>query len=381
MKIEILVKFNQYESKRYFASKMSEAFKRIGVEADATYTDDGKYILEWIKKGGQGCDLACSFNRFGRSESGTYIWEQMSKPFVSILVDPVIYNTETFRTPNALATCVDRDDCALVDAYGAKNMLFMPHAVEPELSPGSLDRVYPVVLIGTCYDPDHLKAYWRKTLSAEWCSIIEESIEDSFADTRKTFVQATKEALEKRGIKPENVPFRDFCYYVDYYMRGHDRVELIRSIRDAEVHIFGGTCWRKEKPIAGWNYYFAKQPNVVLHPAVTFEESLDVLRRTKICLNSTPMFRNGSHERVLASYACGAMPISSENLYWREEFGNDIILYAYNDRKFVSEKIKELLANEPLRRSYAERGRERVMRCHTWDQRVKIFVEKFLPKQ
>lgn len=81
--------------------------------------------------------------------------------------------------------------------------------------------------------------------------------------------------------------------------------------------------------------------NVVLHPAVTFAESLAILQQSKICLNSVPTLRNGSHERVLASYACGALPISSENLFWQEELGDDIIMYPSHHREIASEKIKQ----------------------------------------
>lgn len=377
MKIEVLAKFNQYESKRYFAAKIVEAFMRAGVDARLFDMETDGDLIAKERWDGRDGGFVCSFNRVAKDSNGRYVWETMAKPYISFLVDPVVYNMETVTMDKSLATCVDRDDCLFASCFGKNNVLFMPHAVERELDPGTSDRIYPVVLIGTCYDPDNLKAYWRKHLPSDLKDVVEEAIQNSFALVQKTFVQATLEALQKRGLKPEDVPFQKLLYYVDYYMRGYDRIELVRSIRDTEVHVFGGTAWRAETPISGWNRYFASQKNVIVHPAVPFEDSLEILKKSKICLNSVLSVRNGSHERVLASYACGAMPISSDNLYWREQFGEDIILYPYENRLVVEERIKELLADEPLRRSLVERGREKVMARHTWDNRVDLLLKSF----
>lgn len=375
MKVEIYVKFNQYESKRYFSRKLADAFIRAGVETSLLDSDSGSFITKWEKQPDKGCDLACSFNRFQQLPDGKYMWEKTKVPFISMLIDPAIYNAEAYTTSRSMATCVDRFDCAYANSFGRDNTLFWPHAIEPGLHDDGEEKIYPVVLIGSCYDPDNLKAYWTEHLPKEMCDIINEAIELSFADITKPFYQATIDVLQKRNLKISDVPFESLYYYVDNYMRGWDRIQLVRSIKDTEIHIFGGTVWRPERPIAGWNRYTAAQRNIVLHPAVTFEESLQILKKSKICLNSIPTLRNGSHERVLASYACGGLPISSDNLFWREELGDDIVLYPYDNRQIVAEKVKELLENEPMRKSMVDRGREKVLQRHTWDQRVRQLLE------
>lgn len=374
-KVEILTKSNQYESKRHFSYKLAEAFIRAGLEAVVFDSDSGDFIQEWERRQKSDCDLACSFNRFARGPKG-YLWEHIKTRFVSFLIDPIIYDMQTVASPNALVTCVDRGDCMYADAMGNKNVAFMPHAIEKDIAAGNGERPYPVVFIGSSYDPENLKSYWQKHLAAGFCEIIEESIRNAFEEVETSFLRAVLKALQRRGLKPEDVPFRDLYYYVDYYMRGYDRVELIRAIKDVEVHVFGGTCWRKEAPIAGWNYYLGLQPNVVLHPAVTFSEVLDILKKSKLCLNSVPTLRDGSHERVFSSYACGALPVSSENLYWREQFGDSIVLYPYDNRAYAAERIKELLANEPMRQSMVDKGREITMKRHTWDNRVVFLLEQ-----
>lgn len=375
MKVEILAKFNQYESKRHFSQKMAEAFERAGVQANVFDTDEGNFIYEWEKRKHIDYDLACSFNRFTKN-SNSYMWERIQAPFISFLVDPIVYNMETLTSPKGLATCVDRDDCEYGNAAAQGRVLFMPHAVERDIDPGDSSRPYPVVFFGSSYDPENLKMYWRTHLAPDLTEIIEESIQESFDNIQLNFLQATIAAIKRRNLTPADVPFNQLYYYVDHYMRGYDRVELIRSLKDIPVHIFGGTCWRKETPIAGWSRYFSLQSNVIIHPTVPFTEAIEILKQSKICLNSVPTLRNGTHERVFTAYACGALPISSDNLYWREQFGDSIILYPYNDRKYACEKIKELLQDEPLRKSLADQGREITLAKHTWDNRVRQLLEK-----
>ena len=173
---------------------------------------------------------------------------------------------------------------------------------------------------------------------------------------------------------------------VDFYMRGEDRVELIRSIKDARVHIFGGTVYRKEQPALGWHHYLGNQENVTIHPAINYSESLEVLKKSRIALNSSPTYKNGSHERVFAALACGALPITSESRYFREVFvdGEDLIFYQFNDRQAVNGKINYLLAHEGERKEAAEKGRQKVLKGHTWDNRVDTilqFMDSWLVKE
>lgn len=378
-KIGLLVRTNQYESKQYFSNKFAEAFHRAGIDVTVFDAGTGLTIDSTLVGDLKQYDFFCSFNRFVKAKHSSYFWENSSIPFVSFLVDPIFYNRETVTTAKGIATCVDWGDFAYASSFAKDNLLFMPHAIEPELKSEGEDRIYPVILLGSCYDPDSLRAYWRKNLSPELSEVVEEAVQHSFNDINISFVRAVTDGLKLRGLAEEDVPFDKLCYYVDYYMRGYDRIELIRQIKDIEVHVFGGTCWRSDIPAMGWNRYFGSQRNVIIHPAVSYKESLSLLKKSKICLNSVPTLRNGSHERVFASYACGALPISSDNLFWREEFGENIVLYPYGNRGEVTEKIKELLADDPKRESMIERGREKVFAKHTWDHRVSLLVEN-LPR-
>lgn len=161
-------------------------------------------------------------------------------------------------------------------------------------------------------------------------------------------------------------------YYLDNYTRGKDRVELIRSIKDARVHVFGETSQDNAVGILGWKQYLAGQKNVTINPSIPFGAAMHVMRKSKIILNSMPFFKNGTHERVLAGLACGAVPVTTENLFFREIFkdGEDILFYQMDKREDVNAKINQLLADESKREAMARRGAEKVKAGHTWDIRV-----------
>ena len=165
-------------------------------------------------------------------------------------------------------------------------------------------------------------------------------------------------------------------YLMDNHIKGYDRLELVRSIKDAQVHVFGGATVRP-KEVKGWDHYFAGSPNVVVHPAVPMQEGLEIMKKSKICLNSMPFFKNGTHVRLFMGPACGSLVISTDTLYTRANFvdGEEMLLYKPGHYELLNDKVNYLLAHEEERRRMAEKAREKVMKKHTWDHRVQEMIQ------
>lgn len=384
IKICLLSCHNLYESKRYFTRKLSEAFQRVGIEAPILSWSHGPVpdtIIEQIDN--LKPDLTCSFHQLPPQNNEHYFWDDAKRPHWTILVDPAFYDLELMSSPYSIISCVDRSDCALLESYHFQQTFFWPHAVERELiTPVQAERKYDVILLGTCYDPDHLRAYWQQKYPKEINDAIDDAIEIVLSDNRTSFLRALIQALTFHEIDPHEVEFDQLAFYVDSYTRGMDRLQLIRSIKTAKVHVFGGKCWREEKPIEDWSYYLSKQSNVTIHPAVNYIDALELLKQSKVCLNSMPFFKNGSHERVFAALACGALPLTSDNLYMREIFkeGEDILFYQFTALNEVEEKIQTHLSDRNLREQMVSQGQAKVKLHHTWDQRVQTFLNE-LKKQ
>ena len=379
LKICLIVCQNQYSSKLYFTEKLAEALKNQGVEVKILQWSSGPvpdFIIKTIEK--EKPDLTASFNQPAPLDDKSYFFENLQIPHLTLLLDPAIYEINLATSPYAIVSCVDQADCQFFQSTVFENVFFLPHAVEKELSfDVKTTRKYDVVFSGTCYDPDNLRAWWLAHHPPEVVRVIEEAIEIGLSDNYTSFYQAVMQSLLQNRISPKSVDTLRIAYYVDFYMRGIERIELIRAINEAEVHIFGGQSWREELPILSWKDYFKDQKNVIIHEPVKYSELLEVLKQTKICLNSMPMFKKGSHERIFASLACGAVPITSDNLFVRDHFidNQDLIMFQFEDLGVVNEKVNSLLRDEKWRQAIASSGRKKVMEFHTWDQRAKKIIE------
>lgn len=387
MHIAILSNYNLYQSKRYFSTKLAEAFNRIGIE---TSIIDFRIVQQQQKEFNRACNpketkFTCSFNSIVPSDEGKYLADYTGVPHVSFFVDPAFYYRSVFKSDNTIITCVDHFDCEYVRSKNFKPVFFWGHAVERELAPApNQERPYDVVFLGSCYDHENLREFWRQKMSKEEAKTIENAVEIVLGDNSTPLYEAIKLAMKEGSQTFKNEEeFENklyfYAHYVDNYTRGKDRTELIRAIKNANVHVFGDLCWRPEKPILGWEHSLKGMKNVTIHPAVTFDESLEILKQSKICLNSMPFFKNGTHERIFTGLACGALPITTDNIWIRDNFEHDqnILIYRPKSWKEVDGWIVEYLNHSSKREQVVARGREKVMREHTWDVRVQQLFDGF----
>jgi len=379
----LLTNYNLYESKRYFTNKLVEAMHRHGIETlvidvnEKVLSQDAIISLHLFNP-----DFTCSFNSFEQTDiCGRYLCDFLELPHLSFLVDPSFYSTTLTNSPYSIISCVDRKDCSVILSNNFENVFFWPHAVERELvfEEGN-DRPYDVVFMGSCYDYESLRASWQQRNPEAVNKVLDAAIDIVFSNDQKSLAEALVEAWNSFNFDPDGVDFTLLYLYLDNYTRGKDRVELIRSIKNARVHVFGELAPDNAVGILGWQQYLAGQQNVVIHDSVPFGEGMNVLKQSKVVLNSMPFFRDGSHERIFTALACGCLPVSSESIYLREQFkaGEEIIFYKGSNRAAVGASIDELLANENKRQQNVMSGCEKVLRNHTWDNRVEELI-KVLP--
>ncbi len=376
----IIYNYNLYESKKHFSLKLADALKRHGVKTRVIdFRKEGLLPNSKSKEYTKPPDLCCSFNRVVPNEDGTFFWEKRKIPYLSILVDPACYDANLVKPSYSLISCVDRFDCYYLQQKGGKNVFFFPHAIEKELfaSPDQ-PRPYDVVFFGSSYDPQGLRKAWQGKYIPQLLVLFEEAARIALSQRDIPFWKVVDDILLQYKIPfTEQEKIRIYMN-VDNYMRGVDRLELIRSIKDASVHVFGGTCWRDEHPISGWAQALFDCPNVTVHPAVPYWEILEICKQSKICLNSMPFFKNGTHERIFFSLACGALPITTDNLWVRENFinGKELLLYETLKWNEVNDKINYFLAHEAERQQLVRSGYEKVLLHHTWDQRAEQLLEE-----
>jgi len=379
----LISNYNLYESKRHFMLKFSEALKRKGVETLMIDVGQQKLDLETIKLIHYFKPvLTCSFNTILPFSDNHYLWDELKIPHWSILVDPVIYNMGLSQSPYAIVSCVDKGDCQHLSASTNSRVFFFPHAVENSLNGiGDQQKQYDVVFFGTCYDYEGLRESWQERHSPEINKLLDEAIEIVLADTSTSIAEALVKAWNRSSLSPSGIDFFNLFYYVDYYSRGKERVELIKAVKDVPVHVFGETSEEMDVNRHGWDHYLGGCKNVKLHPSVPFTDSLEILKKSKIALNSMPFFKQGTHERVFTALGSGALPITAGNIFWLDHFvnGEDIALYAPAKWQQAGELVHRYLADENLRQEVVAKGALKVQEEHTWDRRAEQALEMLPP--
>ena len=364
---------NQYDTKRYFAHRLQEAFKEQETQTwliDIDETPLSPALIEEITAFAP--NATCSFGRLERLPEGSFLCDLLRIPHFSFLQSPSFYFTDLLQSPFSILTTTDQSDCQTIQQSGLSRVFFWPQAADHTLlNLPEKEKLYDLVFIGSCYDHESLRMAWRARNPEPLNQVLDQAIEILFSSFTKTVAEALVEAWNGSGCSPTGIDFSTLFTYLDYYTRGKERLDLIHSIKDATVHVFGELSENNPVGILSWQHYLANQSNVVVHPSLTYPNSLEILRQAKISLNSMPYCRHGAHERIFDAYACGALPLTSESTYLRSQFQeNEEIVFFQNDRlDALNGRVNKLLADEEERRSAVSKGRSKVLQHHTWNQR------------
>lgn len=373
---------SQYGVLHHFTRMMHEALQRCGIKCRLLEAKkkDPRPFLEALFQDPPDCTL--SFNGLLPDEEGRFFCDMIRIPHVACLVDSPNSFLPLIRTPYSIITCADRSSVDFFQGIGFSNALFMPHAVERTLvpEPGS-KREYDVVMLSSCIDFEETRSSWKQKYSPALCEAMEEAVDLTLSDQVTPYYLAFVQALDKQvnrqsGIDPQTINLVAVLDEIEMVIRGKDRVELIKAIKDAKVDIFGSA-----ESLKGWKKYLGNKRNVTVHDPVPFEQALAIMKHSKIILNSCPWIKNGAHERIFSGLACGALVITNENVYMREQFqdGESIVFYQHGKWDKANHRVNEYLENRPKREQVAESGRKIVMKAHTWDHRAAQLIRELIP--
>ena len=226
------------------------------------------------------------------------------------------------------------------------------------------ERIYDLVFIGSyipCiqvnyedaflqefvqYMQNHLSSTVEQGVCAVW-----KKLEISYDEER--FMQTVEE-------------LGDVCHNL-LQMYRHRVVEAILNA-GIQLHVFGDS-WR--------NYQGSGQENLIIHPKVMAEESLQIWVQAKIGLNIMNGHKAGMTERIANIMLSGACCLSDETSYLKEHFADDkdIALFRVDNLDGLVDKIQYLLQNDEERERIASNGKKKALREHTWRKRTEELLE------
>lgn len=376
-KVDLITPYkSQYDALHHFTKKLYEAWLRAGYKT--RYFSDADAALDILVKDPP--DLMIGFNGIPH-KNHKYYADIVKKPYLSLLVDPFYRFFNLIESPYVIIGC---DDFSGVSAFrnnwNFHRVLFVPHAVEPDLIPyPEVEKIFDVTLLATFIDYETRQKEWNSKYPHLVCKAMNEIAERVFFDPSFLFFEAIVSQMhlifqQHPKLKVKN-PF-DIFMDIELYIKGRERIDMLKAIKTAQVHVFGDSV-----DDSNWEKYFKNQKNIIVHDSVSYEQSLEIMKQSKIVLNSSLKNPFGAHERIFSGIASGALVITNENPYLKKYFLHDfdIAFFQVNHLEQIDAIIEMYLSDEEKRLSVVERGREIVLNFHTWDARIKTFQEELFP--
>ncbi len=247
--------------------------------------------------------------------------------------------------------------------FNVKNAIHFPPAGERVLPIGS-HKEYDIAFMGTYHRPcldgmnDEEKLFYDFML---------ENHNLTFTDGLKAFLKKEgQECVGSEEFKKKIFSLKKVCDNVRFAFREKVIDEVVDS--GYEIHLYGNS-WL--------DYHKACETNVVIHPDVPAEETLNEYKKAKIQLNIMSWHKAGMTERIADAMLAGAVCLSDETTYLREHFtdGKDIVLYKLGELDRLKEKIDKILNDDIYRESIIQAAYKKAKEEHTWKNRAEELLE------
>lgn len=360
--------FSQYSVLHHFTYKFYEALTRLGIRCrvlEATFNDPKPFLQQIFS---DPPDYTLSFNGLLPDGDGHFFCDMIQIPHIACLTEPPTRFIELAKSKNTIITCMDSYGVDFFQEMGFSKVFFMPHGVEKNLkqdpkSPRDID----LLMLSTCIDPDEIREDWHQHYPAALCKVLDDAAEQTLSDQTTSHISAFVSALNHRlkvnpQLDPNEIPYVEAIMSLDDYIRGKDRIKLIHSLKDFNLHIYGEGPWDK----------FTKGSHAKVHAPVPYEQALKLIGKSKIVLNSNPTIKHGTHTRILAGTLLGAVPVTTENPFMQSYYEDlkDILYYRYNAIEKINEQIDNILNDDQKRISMAKNASNITLDHHTWDHRA-----------
>ena len=184
--------------------------------------------------------------------------------------------------------------------------------------------------------------------------------------------EAFQEALKSQAMKVTQEDFfnllyenRRMIYLVMYYYRS----KIIKTILESGIRLdVFGDSWK--------NSDFTKYPNLICHPDVTPEESVEIWHKSKLSLSIMSWHKAGFTERMAGIMLAGCVLVTDQSRYLQEQYDtNDMLMFDLKKLGHLPGRIRHLLENDEERICIAAAGKAKTEQYHTWDKRADEFLE------
>lgn len=364
---------SQYGTMFHYTKKMGEALERCEISVETIpgqWLQTPQKIIDHLAQ--KPPSFTLSFNGLLPDASGNFLSDVLEIPHIAVLIDSPARFTPLFQSKYTFIACADRLLCDFVTNAGFPRVFFCPAAVERDIVYNKKSEwKYDLIMLASCLDYEAIYDQWKRSYPRNIIEALIHAAEITLSERETSYIQSFLRVVNEYAIDPQHLHFERILNELEDYIRGKERVDLINSIKETKVHLWGKSLGEK-----GWEYYL-KNPNVILHPFIPFSEALKVIAESKMLLSSSPTFKAGTHTRVFAASGSGTIPITNDNSFLRETYTQekDIILFQYGQWDDLNHSIHSLLDHPTKLLAAAQEGRKITLKHHTWDHRASTLVQ------
>lgn len=385
MRAVLLKGSSQYEGTRTFIDHAAAALQRRGYRAEIVDLAGLETpILPILEAAGAGpTAMVFSINMLGEARDGLgrTVGQMFGAPHVVWHVDYVLSQEQRLLgTPADTALLmVDPTQVEAVSAiFGPErfaNTGFCPHAAVGEAAP---------------VDPDPQAWAAGRDIPILWCGTLQKLKAPPWADadprTRKVFDdaydlalsvewiaphEALDQVLASRGVDladPAHIGARCAARHLDIQVRCTRRFDFVKALAKTglPIHICG----------LGWDADLYRFKRAAYEGAVPMSRMAELMRASRIVLNTNGNFGAGSHERPLSTLLAGAAAFSDFSRFYGQAFAEDreIALFRWMDLKGGLARLADLAGDPAKAHALAQAGQARVLAEHTWDSRIETVL-------
>jgi hypothetical protein len=370
---------SQYGGTRLFADEAAAAFVRRGDRAEVLDLADRETFKEDLAEAAAATrfDLVLSFNILGdfRSPAGATMAELFGCPHVVWHTDYVLSAWDRLKETPASTTLlvVDPTQIEALDAAagpGRHSARFFPHpavgqpvADEPDVEAFLAARPIPVLWSGGFVQPRRPWASGSPLAQKIMDSAVELALACEWIAPHAALAQVFR-AIGHDVSAPARRHLLAGAWLIDAEVRVTRRHAFLLALAEAgvELHICG----------EGWEPHLHRFPTATWHGPVEMTRMVELMRQSRLVLNTNGNFGAGTHERPFSAALAGAAVFSDFSRYYAAEFqpGEAIELFSWLDLPGAMGRLEALSADPERCWRMARAAKRLTLAGHTWDRQI-----------
>ena len=381
MRFLLLKGQSQYGSLRLHIDQLAAALRALGEHVRVVDLIHPFGVAAFVRAAVvDGVDCVFAFSGVFGQEYGA-VYNKLGITYASLYVDNPVHHLPRLQPPESpyVAFFLDRTHQAfmqLMDEGRAFAYLgFLPPgantlSADVDVSREAYGRRHIPILFSGTYRGEPARAWLD--MPAVVRDLLSAIADRMAADGALWIGAALRAALEAGGI----VLTPDFFRTIAPALGG---VQLFAEAyhRNAFVDVVGRAGVAIQTVGKGWDALCERYPSFSYLGEGSFEETLELLRRTRVVINVNNGFVSGGHERVFAAMAAGAAVFSETSAFYEEVFveGEDLVTFKTPVGSEVAARLQHLAGDLDFGARIAANGHAKTLEHHLWTNRAAHIVE------